>query len=152
MDSKRRGSSRVRNDLFDPRKNFDLGRPRSVFMLWYLLKCVFFLSSFPWPSRFKSWLLRLFGAEVGRAVYWKPRVNIHIPWNLKVGDHTWVGEEVCIINFAPSASARIVRFTTQLPLFPEIMTIVRRTCGIVMRRLFWRTVFGLGRVRLSDRV
>src|SRR5208337_4185239 len=23
------------------------------------------------------------------------------PWKLKVGDHTWVGEEVCILNFAP---------------------------------------------------
>lgn len=94
-------SSRVRNDLFDSRKGFDLGRPRWVFLLWYLVKCVFFLSSIPWPSGFKSWLLRRFGTEVGRGVYWKPRVNIHIPWKLTVGDHTWVGEEVAIINFAP---------------------------------------------------
>jgi putative colanic acid biosynthesis acetyltransferase WcaF len=72
-----------------------------VFVAWYLVKCAFFLSAFPWPSRLKSWLLRLFGAEVGRWVYWKPRVNVHIPWKLKVGDHTWVGEEACIINFAP---------------------------------------------------
>jgi len=27
-------------------------------------------------------------------------VNIHIPWKLKVGHFTWVGEEVCIVNFA----------------------------------------------------
>lgn len=93
--------SRVRNDLFDNRNGFDLGRPRRVFMLWYFLKRIFFLSSFPWPSQFKSWLLRLFGAEIGRGVYWKPRVNVHIPWKLKVGDHAWVGEEVCIMNFAP---------------------------------------------------
>jgi putative colanic acid biosynthesis acetyltransferase WcaF len=94
-------SSHIRNDQFDNRQGFDLGRPRWVFMLWYLSKRLFFLSSFPWPSRFKSWLLRLFGAEIGREVYWKPRVNIHIPWKLKVGDHTWIGEEVCIMNFAP---------------------------------------------------
>jgi putative colanic acid biosynthesis acetyltransferase WcaF len=78
-----------------------LGRSRSVFVAWYFLKCIFFLSSLPWPSQLKSWLLRLFGAEVGQGVYWKPRVNIHIPWKLKVGDYTWIGEEVCIINFAP---------------------------------------------------
>jgi putative colanic acid biosynthesis acetyltransferase WcaF len=72
-------------------------------MLWYLLKCLFFLSAMPWPSSFKSWLLRCFGAEIGQRVYWKPRINIHIPWKLKVGDFTWVGEEVSIINFAPVA-------------------------------------------------
>jgi len=101
MDTRQKESSRVRNDLFDNRKGFDLGRARPVFVIWYFLKSLFFLSSFPWPSRFKSWLLRFFGAEVGQGVYWKPRVNVHIPWKLKVGDHTWVGEEVCIINFAP---------------------------------------------------
>jgi putative colanic acid biosynthesis acetyltransferase WcaF len=94
-------NSRVRNDLFDNRKGFELGRSRFVFVLWYLLKCVFFLSPLPWPSGLKTSLLRLFGAEVGRGVYWKPRVNIHIPWKLRVGDYTWIGEEVGIINFAP---------------------------------------------------
>lgn len=93
--------SRVRNDLFDARKGFELGRSRLLFALWYLVKCIFFLSSLPWPSAFKSWLLRAFGAKVGRRVYWKPRVNIHIPWKFSVGDHTWIGEEVCIVNFAP---------------------------------------------------
>jgi putative colanic acid biosynthesis acetyltransferase WcaF len=93
--------TRVRNDLFDPHEGFDRGRPAWFFALWYFVKRVFFLSALPWPSSFKSWLLRLFGAEVGRDVYWKPRVNIHIPWKLKVGDHTWVGEEVSIMNFAP---------------------------------------------------
>jgi putative colanic acid biosynthesis acetyltransferase WcaF len=94
-------ASRVRNDLFDKSNDFDLGRSRLVFAIWYLVKCAFFLSALPWPSAFKSCLLRLFGAEVGRGVYWKPRVNVHIPWRLKVGDYTWVGEEVCIINFEP---------------------------------------------------
>ena len=39
----------------------------------------------------------------GRRGARQPRVNIHIPWNLKAGDCTWVGEEVCIINFALTA-------------------------------------------------
>src|ERR1039458_8654863 len=95
--------SQVRNDLFDRNKGFRLGKPRAVFALWYFVKYVFFVSALPWPSRFKSWVLRSFGAEIGKGVYWKPRVSIHIPWNLKVGDYTWVGEEVCIINFAPIA-------------------------------------------------
>jgi putative colanic acid biosynthesis acetyltransferase WcaF len=92
--------SQVRNDKFDPGVGFQLGRPKTVFLLWYLCKCVFFLSAFPWPSGIKSMVLRAFGAEVGRSVYWKPRVNIHIPWRLKVGEFTWVGEEACFYNFA----------------------------------------------------
>ena len=101
MDAPGQTPSRVRNDLFDPREGFDRGRPAWFFALWYLVKCLFFQSSLPWPSGFKTFLLRRFGARVGRNVCFKPRINIHFPWNLAVGDHTWVGEEACIINFAP---------------------------------------------------
>jgi putative colanic acid biosynthesis acetyltransferase WcaF len=93
--------TRIRNDKFCRDQGFKLGRPRWVFALWYLVKTVFFLSALPWPSALKSRLLRLFGAKVGTHVCWKPRVNVHFPWKLSVGDHTWIGEEVCIINFEP---------------------------------------------------
>lgn len=72
-----------------------------VEMGWYLVKCVFFLSPLPWPSGFKCALLRAFGATVGEGVRIKPRVNIHLPWKLEVGDWTWLGEEVFILNFEP---------------------------------------------------
>ena len=93
--------TRVRNDLFDARKGLDRGRSRVVEALWYLCKCVFFLTPLPMPSGFKCALLRWFGAEIGRGVYIKPRVNIHLPWKLHVGDFTSIGEEVFILNFEP---------------------------------------------------
>lgn len=92
-------ATRVRNDLFDPRVGLDRGRPKWIEACWYLAKCMFFLSPLPWPSRFKSGLLRLFGAKIGCAVYIKPRVNVHLPWKLAIGDYTWIGEEVFILNF-----------------------------------------------------
>ena len=91
--------TRVRNDLFDRRIGLLRGRPIAVEALWYLIKCIFFLSCVPWPSMLKRGLLRIFGARVGKAVYLKPRVNIHFPWKLSIGDHTWIGEEVFILNF-----------------------------------------------------
>ena len=94
-------ATQVRNDLFDPRMELDRGRPKLVEAIWYLLKCVFFLSPWPWPSSFKCALLRTFGASVGRSVRIKPRVNIHFPWKLAIGDHSWIGEEVFILNFEP---------------------------------------------------
>lgn len=93
--------TRVRNDLFDASKGFDRGRPKPVEALWYLLKCAFFLSPLPFPSRLKCAILRAFGAKVGRGVVLKPRINIHFPWKLSIGDHAWIGEEVFILNLEP---------------------------------------------------
>jgi putative colanic acid biosynthesis acetyltransferase WcaF len=93
--------TRVRQDCFDPRRNLERGRPRAVEGAWYLCKLLFFLSAFPWPSGLRVTLLRAFGARVGVGVVIKPRVNIHFPWKLSVGDHAWLGEEACILNFEP---------------------------------------------------
>ena len=93
--------TRVRNDLFDAGKGFDRGRPKPVEAVWYLLKCACFLSPLPFPSRLKCALLRAFGARVGRGVVLKPRINIHFPWKLSIGDHVWIGEEVFILNLEP---------------------------------------------------
>jgi putative colanic acid biosynthesis acetyltransferase WcaF len=50
----------------------------------------------PWPSTLKRWVLRLFGARVGRGVVIKPRVNIKYPWNLSIGSASWIGEDSCL--------------------------------------------------------
>jgi putative colanic acid biosynthesis acetyltransferase WcaF len=93
--------TRVRNDLFDASKGLDRGRSRAVEVLWYLAKCVFFLPPWPWPSALRRQVLRCFGARIGRGVVIKPRVNVHLPWKLVVGEFTWIGEEVFILNFEP---------------------------------------------------
>jgi putative colanic acid biosynthesis acetyltransferase WcaF len=87
----------VRNDLFD-KSQFDRGRPKAVEVCWYLTKMVFFLSAWPWPASLKNALLRAFGCEVGVGVIIKPRVNIHFPWKLTIGNHCWIGERTEIFN------------------------------------------------------
>ncbi len=91
--------TRVRIDLFDAGKGLDRGRPVWVEAAWYLCKCAFFLSPLPWPLFLKRWLLCKFGARIGKGVVIKPRVNIHLPWKLAVGDFSWIGEEAFILNF-----------------------------------------------------
>jgi len=49
----------------------------------------------------KCGLLRRFGAKIGIGVYIKPRVNIHFPWKLEIGDYSWIGEEVFLLNLEP---------------------------------------------------
>lgn len=91
----------MRLDEFDGTLGLDRGRSKPVELLWYLAKCFFFLSPLPWPSKLKCALLRAFGAKVGSGVNIKPRVNIHFPWKLELGDWCWLGEEVFILNFEP---------------------------------------------------
>ena len=69
------------------------------FIAWYLFKILFFNTPIPWPYILKIKLLKIFGAKIGKKLIIKPRVNIHFPWNLKIGDYCWLGEEVNIINF-----------------------------------------------------
>ena len=94
-------ATKIRNDKFNPRLGIDRGRSVAGEALWYIVKCLFFLTPWPWPSRFKCSVLRSFGAKVGRGVVLKPRVNIHFPWKLKIGDFTWIGEEVYLLNLEP---------------------------------------------------
>lgn len=96
-----RQETRVRLDLFDRSKGLDRGRRLPVEIAWQLVKCLFFLTPLPWPSRLRTFLLRGFGAKIGKGVVIKPRVNIHLPWKLTVGDHAWLGEEAMILNFEP---------------------------------------------------
>jgi putative colanic acid biosynthesis acetyltransferase WcaF len=59
------------------------------------------LTWFFFPSWFRKFALRLFGAKIGRGVLIRKGVRIHFPWNLSIGDHVWIGENVWIINHAP---------------------------------------------------
>lgn len=91
----------TRLDQFDPEKNLDRGRPKWIEILWYFCKRIFFLTSFPWPNFIQLSVLKIFGATIGQGINIKPRVNIHLPWKLTIGDHAWIGEEVFILNFEP---------------------------------------------------
>lgn len=66
--------------------------------LWYYINLVFFAS--PWFPfcKFKSALLRIFGAKVGRSLRIKPVVNIKYPWFLEIGDYVSIGEGAWIDN------------------------------------------------------
>jgi putative colanic acid biosynthesis acetyltransferase WcaF len=43
-------------------------------------------------------VLRLFGAEIGTGVIYRPRTRVSFPWKLRIGDNCWIGEGVWIHN------------------------------------------------------
>jgi putative colanic acid biosynthesis acetyltransferase WcaF len=46
----------------------------------------------------RAWLLRRFGARVGRQVRIEPTVRIAQPWTLEIGDQSAIGDAVRIYN------------------------------------------------------
>ncbi|KKM87204.1 hypothetical protein LCGC14_1271270 [marine sediment metagenome] len=91
--------SNVSLGKFDPNLGLDRGAGRLKEILWYVMKVLFFLTALPYPNGFKVWLLKKFGAKVGNGVVLKPRINIHFPWKLVIGNHVWIGEEAFLLNF-----------------------------------------------------
>ena len=69
-------------------------------LLWYYVSLIFFESAwFPF-YKFKTLLLRIFGAKVGKSLGIKPSVKIKYPWHLEIGNYVSIGEEVWIDNLA----------------------------------------------------
>jgi putative colanic acid biosynthesis acetyltransferase WcaF len=77
-----------------------IGASRSQQALWYLFNVLFFINPLNPSSGLKKFILRLFGARIGRGVVIKPGVNIKYPWKLFIGDYSWIGEKVWIDNLA----------------------------------------------------
>lgn len=66
--------------------------------LWYYINIWFIKCHWMPVSSLKCKILRLFGAKIGKGVVIKPGVSVKYPWRLKVGDYTWIGEDVWIDN------------------------------------------------------
>ncbi len=49
----------------------------------------------------RRWMLRSFGAMVGREVHIHPSARIFIPWNLSIGDWSSVGFDALLYNLGP---------------------------------------------------
>lgn len=77
---------------------FPLGAGFIKRTLWYFTNALFFINPlFPFRSP-KPFLLRLFGAKVGKGVVIHPGVNIKFPWKLSIGDHVWIGQRAWLDN------------------------------------------------------
>ena len=78
---------------------FDRGASRCREALWLTVSGLLFSTWLP-GSRWRTSILRLFGARIGKGVIIKPHVQIKFPWRLSIGEHSWIGENVWIDNLA----------------------------------------------------
>lgn len=73
---------------------FDRGRPNWLIILWWLLQGMAFPLSLHNFNGFRCWLLRLFGAKIGRGVIIRPTARFTYPWKVTIGDYSWIGDDV----------------------------------------------------------
>src|SRR5215472_14410353 len=92
------GRESLRSRLKDfANPQFSRGRARIVEALWLLAQWALVASWIPGAAH-RRWLLRIFGAKIGKGVQIKPGVRVKFPWRLEVGNYSWLGENVWIDN------------------------------------------------------
>ena len=80
-------------------RGFHSGRSYPYRALWLIVEAVVLLNPIVTPYGLKRFVLRTFGAKVGRQVVIKPNVHVKYPWRLEIGDNAWIGERAWIDNF-----------------------------------------------------
>ena len=87
--------STFNNSWYKPRRGF-LTRT-----LWYFVNALFLQNPLNPSSSLKIFVLRLFDARIGEGVVLKPSINVKYPWNLAIGDYSWIGENAWLDSLAP---------------------------------------------------
>ncbi|WP_415897577.1 putative colanic acid biosynthesis acetyltransferase [Neptuniibacter sp. QD57_21] len=72
------------------------GRSSFYVQLWWLVQSTFFAWSPQFMYGWRRFLLRAFGAKIGKNVIIRPTVKIPYPWKLSIGDYSWVGDDVTL--------------------------------------------------------
>jgi putative colanic acid biosynthesis acetyltransferase WcaF len=70
------------------------GKNALTVQIWWLVQSTFFSCSPQFLYGWRRFLLRLFGAKIGKNVIIRPSAKITYPWKLTIGDHSWIGDDV----------------------------------------------------------
>lgn len=70
------------------------GRPGWYVQLWWLVQSLLLHPSPQFMYGWRRFLLRSFGAQIGKNVIIRPSVRVTYPWKVTIGDHSWVGDNV----------------------------------------------------------
>lgn len=79
------------------------GRSAWVVQSWWIVQACLFHSSPQVLYCWRNFLLRLFGARIGKGVMIRPSVTVTYPWKLSIGDWSWVGDNVTLYTLGEIA-------------------------------------------------
>ncbi|RFO95130.1 colanic acid biosynthesis acetyltransferase WcaF [Rhodoferax lacus] len=74
------------------------GRSKYFIQFWYIVNATLFRMSPHAMYGWRRWLLRSFGAQIGNAVKLRPSCQITYPWNVSIGEHSYIGDEAILYS------------------------------------------------------
>lgn len=69
------------------------GRNKITVQLWWIIQKSLFAMSPQFCYAWRRFLLRLFGAKVGKGVLIRPSAKFTYPWKVFIGENTWIGDD-----------------------------------------------------------
>ena len=91
-------SKSVQNlNLYKTPKGFR-GRSAITVQLWWIVQATLFGLSPQFLYGWRRFLLRSFGAKIGKKVIVRPTARITYPWKLTIGDYSWIGDDVVLYS------------------------------------------------------
>ena len=97
-ESNQPGAERVINLADAPGEKAAWDRPKAQVYLWAIVELLLVTNPWQISSSLRIRALRLFGAEIGAGVVFRPRTRVKFPWKLHIGDRSWIGEGVWFHN------------------------------------------------------
>ena len=82
-------------DSFSLSQKF-IGKHKLILLFWSFVQCTLFALSPQFMYGWRRFLLRIFGARLGKNVVIRPSVKIIYPWKLNIGDYSWIGDDVTL--------------------------------------------------------
>jgi putative colanic acid biosynthesis acetyltransferase WcaF len=70
------------------------GRNSFFVLIWWLVQGTIFRFSLHNMYSWRNFLLRLFGAEIGKRVKIRASAKFTYPWKIVIGDYSWIGDNV----------------------------------------------------------
>ena len=72
------------------------GKSKLTVQLWWIVQATLFACSPQFLYGWRRFLLRSFGANIGKGVIIRPTARITYPWKLTIGDYSWIGDDVVL--------------------------------------------------------
>lgn len=85
--------NRIRLDQYN-QDEFSRGRSGLVILCWWLVQGTIFRFSLHPMYKWRNFLLRLFGAKIGKGVQIRSSAKFTYPWKVEIGDFSWIGDNV----------------------------------------------------------
>lgn len=78
--------------------NYNSKRSVLIQIIWLIIEALIIDNRLMPISKVRIFILKLFGAKIGHSCVCPHAIRVKYPWNLEIGDRTWIGDGVWIYN------------------------------------------------------